>query len=459
MAPPCTTATTIAPTTLLSLPVEIRLQIYNHILSTSNIHSFRPQRKIGWNRPHADLTNPALLFESDAHISLKHLFHSRFTKGDHSLILETVLHHAKVLIVDHADFTALLKIANSSGQLGHGTVTSGHGQSRSLAGVVRDHLRAIDFSDRMDEIVCQPNDIVKLVKGLPGLRNVWLTSRHVQRYSGTIEEHVEFARERSEREREVMSCAAGSSTTSSSSIDGCNTTTTAAAAAAELRRLTLRSPMTDGTRLMISPALFNSSFPTSSSSPKSSTTGNSPSKSKPKWVTVDLSMLIWQHFLYTGPPYRDHWRTHKMTTLLDVAARQNVHVVMCLRNIEFDPLLKPAGAGTSGSRAGSRMSMSESGRPWTPSRRSQMWDGTGCGLFKGEMSTTDWVLRVRQVGSGRGGVGGLEYSVRQRKGVDDWVGQEGCGVVRCWHRAVGVGVGNGAGGVCEECSGGVVVVM
>lgn len=425
MPAPITTSTpSPLPTTFLSLPVEIRLQIYNDILTTSNIHSFRPQRKIGWNRPHADLTNPALLFESDAHISLKRLFHSKLTKGDHHLILETVLHHAKILVVDHADFTALLKIATSPSGSGATASSSSSqsppstsNQSRSLASVVRSHLRTIDFSDRMDEIICQPNDIVKLVKGLPGLRSVCLTSRHVQRYSGTVDEHIEFTRERAERELSLAMPTSVSGVSSTDRDTDTEPTRTPAETASELRRLTLRSPMTDGNRMMISPALFNRSLSLSLPT-NTNLTVNKLSKPTATWVVVDLSMLIWQHFLYNGAPYRDHWRTIKMTTLLEIAGKKNVDVVMNLRNVEFDPVVVRRGVGESGSGVGG-------GRD----RRRGKCEG---GVFRGEMSSRDWMLRLRKVGGGRGSAGngvggGAEYCVRQRRAFDEIVGQDRCG--------------------------------
>lgn len=434
-----TTSRMPVPTTLLSLPIEIRLQIYQHVLSTSNVHSFRPHRKVGWNRPHADLTNPALLFESDAPASLKQLFHSKLTKGDHAVILKTVLHHAKIMIVDHADFTALLKVASlplgSNSPPGSGAQTG-----RSLAAVVRDNLHTIDFSDRMDEIVCQPNDIVKLIRGLPGLRTVHLMSKHMQRYSGTIDEHVDFTMERTNRE-----LRARTETSNGVPVDmvvlesrrlnaAASTNRRIEDSTTELRRLTLRSPMTDGTRMTISPAMFERSLPAGVGTGRSTAanTGHA------TWVVVDLSMIVWQHFLYTGPPYRDHWRTIRMSTLLDVAEKENVHVVMNFRTVEFDP----ARTGNPASYGSPAQAQTHHGahRPWTPSRRRSQWDIGG--VFKGEMSTSDWVLRLRQPGIG---VGALEYAMRQRRTFDELVSQDGCGLIRCRHSR------KRRPSVCKEC--------
>ncbi|KAK5949973.1 hypothetical protein OHC33_008934 [Knufia fluminis] len=383
------------PTTLLSLPVELRLKIYEHVLTTSNIHSFRPQRKIGWNRPHADLSNPPLLFESDAHPTLRQLFHSKLTKLDHTLILTCLLHHAKVLLVDHTDFISLQKLSSAATLP---SVTLGLSSSgRTFANIVKQHLRTIDFSDKLDEIVCQPADLIKILKSLPGLRTIHLASKHVQRYSGTIEEHVEFARERAEKASFTPPRSAPTETS-----------------AEETRRLTLRSPVTDGSRMTISPALFVSS---------GRSTLRPGSTIYPHWVTVDLSMLTWQHFLYTGAPYRDHWRTVKMRTLLESAEERGVNVVFGLRCVEFDPSPCSSGqvSGGSGRERGKRRLES--------------------GMFRGEMSSVDWILRLKQRS------GGAEYAVRQRRRFDEVVGQEGCGLVRCsnLHKAKG-------SSVCELCN-------
>lgn len=414
------TLSTTSPTTLLSLPPELRLKIYTHILQPSsslstNLNgtqpSLRPQRKIGWNRPHATLTNPSLLFDSDSPPALKALFQNKLTKGDHALILECVLRIYRVLIAEHVDLLALLKIASSTTSASAAAAPSAKGNgrcrgkpaptppnlTRSLNQVIRHSLRTIDFSDRMDEIVCQPNDLIKLVVGLPGLRSIYLASRHVQRYSGTIEEHVEFAKEREEGVVSTMHGNTGvqsqlQSQTQTQTHGASVTEATAAAIANELRRLTLRSPMTDGTRLMISPGLFSTDI--------LQTTNKRPTRSanpSPAWVIVDLSMLIWQHFLYVGPPYRDHWRPHKVEKLLDVADKKNVDVILGLRNVEFDPSLITSEDGSRG-RNGVRM------------RRLQAGGGA---VFKGEMSTRDWILRLRGVR----GAGGGEYCVKQRKGI------------------------------------------
>ncbi|KAJ9660112.1 hypothetical protein H2198_002809 [Neophaeococcomyces mojaviensis] len=346
------------PTTLLSLPVEIRFKIYNYVLSSCNIHSVRPQRKIGWNRPHADLSNPTALFESESHPVLRLLFHSKITKLDHSLILAVLLQHIKVLIVDHADFAALQKLASTSTQAGPGLTT----QARSNAMIVRDNLRTIDFSDKLDEIVCQPSDLTKLLNGLQGLRAVHLASKHIQRYSGTIDDHVEFARDRAagaEGEKQSQSQSSVIAPAIEQTVD-------------EFRRMNLRSPMTDGSRMMISPALFSSR------------------SSSCRWVVVDLSMIVWQHFLYTGAPYKDHWRCVKMQTLLATAEKKGMHVVMNFRNVEFDP---PSRIVSSGSTRSNRFLLSSM-------------------AFRGEMSTADWTLRLRHR------VTGVEYAVRQRRQYD-----------------------------------------
>lgn len=289
------------------------------------------------------------------------------------------------MVVEHGDLLGLIK------------VVEGRGGSGGLGKVVRENLRVIDFSDRMDEIVCQPNDLDKLVRGLSGLRSIWLSSRHVQRYSGSIEEHVEFVREREERERLAELGDGKGCLSTTGSLDrmsgggnhsaGNSDSTTAAA---ELRRLTLRSPMTDGTRLLITPTLDIKSSLNSGSA-----------RNSPTWVVVDLSMLIWQHFLYVGPPYRDHWRPHKIQKLLDVAEKCGVDVVFGLRNIEFDPLPESLVVGSAGVGDG---------------RGSQRWRGGGGAVFRGEMSTKDWVLRLRQV-RGVGSGSGVEYCVKQRRKV------------------------------------------
>lgn len=387
------------PITILSLPVEIRLKIYDFVLSTSNIHSFRPQRKIGWNRPHADLSNPALLFESDSHPVLRQLFHSKLTKLDHRVILTCLLHRAKILVIDHTDFTSLQKL--SSAVTLPGVAVGLSAQGRSFANIVKENLRTIDFSDKLDDIVCQPADLVKLIKALSGLRTFHLASKHIQRYSGTIEEHVEFAKERAERQLNVPSTPA-KSTPSKLETES---------PADQFRRMSLRSPMTDGSRMMISPAIFS--------------TNNTPGSCH--WVTVDLSMIVWQHFLYTGAPYKDHWRTIKMSTLLETADRRGVNVVMNFRNVEFDP---------SGDRGNHRHPLA-----WerlNPRLRGVSGLQLCSGVFRAEMSTADWVLRLRHRDSS------VEFSVRQRRRFDDAVSQEGCGLSRCEHR-------RGVLSVCEFC--------
>lgn len=388
------------PTTLLSLPVELRLKIYEYILSTSNIHSFRPQRKIGWNRPHADLSNPALLFESDSHPVLRQLFHSKLTKLDHSVILTCLLHQAKVLVVDHTDFTSLQKLSSAATLPSVAIGLSAQG--RSFASIVKENLRTIDFSDKLDEIVCQPADLVKLLNSLPGLGTVHLASKHIQRYSGTIEEHVEFAKEQADKESVPATPVKAANLEPESLVD-------------QFRRMSLRSPMTDGSRMAISPASFLNAI-----------TGRSGSTAC-RWVTVDLSMIVWQHFLYTGAPYKDHWRTIKMSTLLETAKQRGVNVVMNFRNVEFDP---------SGDRGNHRHPLA-----WQrPNSRVRRVSGQRLqtGVFRAEMSTNDWVLRLRHRDVG------VEFSVRQRRRFDEAVSQEGCGLTRCRHRRT---VSN----VCDFC--------
>ena len=381
------------PTTLLSLPLELRLKIYDLVLSSSSIHSFRPQRKIGWNRPHADLSNPAQLFESDAHPVLRQLFHSKLTKGDHAAILIALLTHPriKVLCATFEDFAALQKL--SSATVLPSAAVSLSPQARSLASVVKEHLRSIDFSDKLDEIVCQPSDLTKLLMSLPGLKTITLTSKHIQRYSGTIEEHLEFAQERAQRQ-DARSIAVTEAATTDNAVD-------------EFRRLRLRSPMTDGTRMLVSPSLWSGSNTPRSTTPSGSTTS--------AWVVVDLSLLVWQHFLYTGAPYRDHWRCVKMQTLLSEADKLDVNVVLNFRNIEFDPisaLHRPASSQTS-----------------QPTRRTfdpKSWAVSG--TFRGEMSTVDWILRLRHRNCG------AEYAVRQRRRFDELVKQDEIPITRCVHQ-------------------------
>lgn len=387
------------PTTLLSLPAELRLKIYDLVLSTSNIHSFRPQRKIGWNRPHADLSNPAVLFESDSHPVLRQLFHSKLTKLDHTVILACLLHHAKILVVDHIDFTSILKL--SSAATLRNVAVGLSAQGRTFASIVKENLRTIDFSDKLDDIVCQPADLVKLIRALPGLRTVHLASKHFQRYSGTIEEHVGFAKERAERHLSVPTASAESTLSKLESESPAD----------HLRRMRLRSPMTDGSRMMISPALFS--------------TNSKPSGCR--WVTVDLSMVVWQHFLYTGAPYKDHWRTIKMSTLLDTAQERGVNVVMNFRNVEFDP---------SGDKGDHRHPLAWE-RP-NPRLRGVSGLQLRTGVFRAEMSTADWVLRLRHRDTG------VEFSVRQRRRFDEVASQEECGLTRCRHKRGGLSV-------CEFC--------
>ena len=374
------------PTTLLSLPVELRLKIYEDILISSGIHSFRPHRKIGWNRPHADLSNPALLFESDTHPILRQLFHCKLTKLDHGVILTSLVHHTKVLVVQHADFSVLQKLSSLTTSSSAAVGISAQG--RNFASIVKENLRTIDFNDKLDEIVCQPTDIVKLMQGLSGLRNIHLASKHIQRYSGTIEEHVEFAKERAGRQLSVPALPA-KSTPSSLEPES---------PADQFRRMSLRSPMTDGSRTMISPALTGLAV-------------------KSQWVTVDLSMIVWQHFLYTGKPYQDHWRTIKMTTLLDTAERRGVSVVMNFRNVEFDP---------SGDRGNHRHPLAWS-RPNSRLRRSSGLE-LQSGIFRAEMSTSSWILKLRHRDTG------VEFTVKQRKTFNEPVSQDGCGLTRCAHR-------------------------
>jgi len=405
-------------TTFLSLPVEIRLKIYNHVFTTSTIHFIRPQRRLGWNRPHADLSNPAALFQSDSHPILNILFHSKLTKLDHALILAILLRHVKVLIVDHADFAALQKLVSTppGGALAGPNDSSSRGrastsgllmqQGRSNAMIVKENLQTIDFSDKLDEIICQPSDLTKLLNCLPGLRTVYLASKHVQRYSGTIDEHVEFARDRALSQTENN----GQSQQLPSSLSMFSPPPSSAigqSTAHELQRLTLKSPMTDGSRMMmISPA--------SNNNPRTC-----------KWVVVDLSMIVWQHFLYTGAPYKDHWRCAKMQTLLDVAEEKGVHVVLKVRDVEFDP----------SSDGVVRRTASRTGSPFVLLNSS---------VFRGEMSTKDWVLRLRHRGTG------VEYGVRQRRWYDVPVSQDGCGLRRCKHK-------RRVESLCESCEGAVEV--
>lgn len=374
-------------TTILSLPVELRLKIYDYIFNSSGIHSIRAQRKVGWNRPHVDLSNPVALFESECHPVLGVLFHSKITKGDHALILTTLLQHIKVLVIDHADFVALQKLALGAGQHQSGMTS----QMKSYGNIVRENLRNIDFSDKLDEIVCQPSDIPKLLKGLPGLKAVHLASRHVQRYSGTVEEHVEFAQERALQAEKARDESSQSSDTASL-VDH---------TADEFRRINLRSPVTDGSRMTISPALFGSR------------------SGSCRWVVVDLSMIVWQHFLYTGAPYKDHWRCAKMQSLLDTAEKNGVYVVMNFRNVEFDPPY---------------MHMSH-----LSSRRNRFLQNIAA--FRGEMSTENWILILKHR------VTHIEYAVRQRKQYDVPVSQQGCGLakhVKCKHR-------RSNSGLCKIC--------
>ena len=334
------------------------------------------------------------------------------------MILACVLRHTRVLVLDHNDFASLGRLASAAVGSGVSAGTGAGGlspQGRGLVGVVGQHLRMIDFSDKLDEIVCQPGDLVKLLRGLKGLRCVCLASKHVQRYSGTVEEHVEFARERAERE------AAGAFNAAACGPAGRSRYPRSESLIEETRRMSLRSPVTDGSRMVISPALFAGAARPASVSGSAS--------GSPRWVTVDLSMIVWQHFLYTGAPYKDHWRTIKMSTLLETAEKNNVDVVMSFRNVEFDP-----SRDLGSHRHPLPFQLSNPGTRRSGAQRLQS------GVFRAEMSTGDWVLRLqhRTIGA--------EFSVRQRRRFDEAVSQEGCGLTRCRHR-------RSIGGVCEDCVG------
>ena len=154
-------------------------------------------------------------------------------------------------------------------------------RARVYANVVARNLRELDFGDRIDEVICQPRDIERLLAGLKGLQKVSLSGRHAARYSGTVEEHVEFCLERARKE--CVEVEHGR----------CETP------AEEFRRMALRSPVTDGSRMMISPGGFEGRW---SGSGRVSGGGNvsragSVASGRLTWVVVDLSMLMWKHYL------------------------------------------------------------------------------------------------------------------------------------------------------------------
>lgn len=370
-------------TAITTLPIELRLRIYELTLATSHIQSFRPQRKIGWNRPHADLSNPIVLFESECHPVLKQLFHNKLTKGDAAVALIALLHHAKVLCLNFNDFAAVQRLVSVNNSLSS--------QARRFALIVREQLRTIDFSDKLDEIICQPTDLIKFLVSLPGLKSICLTSKHFHRYSGSIEDHIDFAKSRANKE------LLGANAVQKAADNAVHTSD-------ELRRLSLRSPMTDGTRMLISPVPWA----------QSRSPGNA-------WVVVDLSLLVWQHFLYSGAPYRDHWRCAKMQTLFETAANKGISVVLNFRTVEFDPVLM-----TNRNARHLRQEL----------RHSKDWQHSG--TFRGEMSTKDWILRLRHRSHG------TEYCIKQRIQHDVVVNQESSGVTRCRHRGA-------EGGVCADC--------
>lgn len=372
---------------------------------------FRPQRKIGWNRSPLDLSNPERLFSTESQQILRTVFREcKLTKHDHAVALQAVLQCTKVLCIKHEDFAALQRLCSAS--MLPSVAVGMSSQARGFANIVKENLRSLDFSDRLDEIVCQPFDLVKLLKNLNGLRSVFISSKHVQRYSGTVEEHIDFAKERAEREltraRDQQELGLGAAT-SESTFETED----------ELRRMNLRSPVTDGTRLMLSPALF--------SGRNTPLSGKASGTSTPSLVVVDLSLLVWQHFLYTGAPYKDHWRCAKMQTLLETADERNISVVMRFPNIEFDPTRETR------RRLDTRRTayIMTSGNNMDHKNR---WSGT----FRGEMSTNDWRLRLRHKNSG------VEYVVRQRRRHDLPVDQNGSGMTKCKHaRRVSVS--------CEDC--------
>lgn len=408
-------------TSILCLPLEIRLRIYQLTLYSSNIHSFRPQRKIGWNRPHANLSNPALLFESEAHPTLRQLFHGKLTKNDHAAVLIALLHNAKVLCLKHEDFASIQKVVSAAVLPSAAVSLSPH--ARNLASIVREHLRVIDFSDKLDETICQPNDLVKLIQSLPGLRIVCLTSRHIQRYSGCIEDHIDFARETAKKEIERLKVA--------TSIAVFSDTRCSAQSADDLRRLSLRSPVTDGTRMLISPVPWGSRPNSNSSSQVPSTH----SGQLPQWVTVDLSLLVWQHFLYSGAPYRDSWRCAKIQTLLEQARKQDIDVNVSFRNIEFDP--HPSVVDAARLERMRRRGAAVYPPVWARAHHVvQDWQRSG--TYRGEMSTSDWILRFKHRETG------VEFSVRQRKHHDVPVPQNDAGMTKCKHI-------KRASSVCQGC--------
>lgn len=400
------------PTTFLSLPPEIRLQIYELCFTSNQILPFRPQRKIGWNRAPLDLSNPERLFSSESQQLLRTIFcECKLTKHDHAVALEALLDNARVLCIKHEDFATLQKLCSAS--VLPSVAVGLSGQARGFANIVKEHLRSLDFSDRLDEIVCQPSDLVKLLKNLTGLKSVFISSKHVQRYSGTVEEHIDFAKERAERELaraqdpEELGLSNMVNQTASETRD-------------ELRRMSLRSPVTDGNRLLLSPALF--------SGRNTPISGKASNSSQPSLVVVDLSLLVWQHFLYTGAPYRDHWRCAKMHTLLDTAEQQGITIVTRFPNVEFDP--------TTYARLIFRARRATHVVPdRRPENQKLRWTGT----FRGEMSTADWTLRLRHKSSG------LEFVVGQRRQHDLPVNQSQSGLAKCRHA-------NKVLNVCQACA-------
>lgn len=407
-------------TSILSLPLEIRLRIYQFTLLSSDIHSFRPQRKIGWNRPHADLSNPAQLFESEAHPTLRKLFHGKLTKGDHAAVLIALLHHAKVLCLKHEDFASLQKVVSSA--VLPTAAVSLSAQARNLASIVREHLRNIDFSDKLDEIICQPKDLVNLMQSLPGLKSICLTSRHIQRYSGCIEDHIEFAKERAQKDLERLGDVRRHTTS--------NDEHGIAHTVDDLRRLSLRSPVTDGTRMLISPVPWKSRSSSSSPAPPLS------SSQSPQWVTVDLSFLVWQHFLYAGAPYKDSWRCIKIQTLLEQAQKQDVNVVMSFRNIEFDPHPAVLNAARL-ERMNRRHAAVHPSAYRNLNQPVHEWQRSG--TYRGDMSTSNWILKFKHRECG------VEFSVRQRRNYDVPVAQHDAGMTKCRHK-------KRTSSVCTPCS-------
>lgn len=321
----------------LDLPTEIRLKIYGYLFCGLAI---RPSRKIGWNRPSADFSSPALLFSN--HQILSTLFTSSQFKADSPLILSALVSIAKILVVDHTDYTALRKLPTlKSSALSP--------QSKVNIHAIQQNLRTIDFVDKIDDVLCQPVDAKRLLDSLPSLKTVRLTSPHAHHYARTIDDEFALAR------------------TPPVGTDHFHTGLT----------------FTDGNRMF------------GSLTARTKSTGS---------VLVDLSLLVWQHFLYGGAPYRDQWRVAKMHKLLEAAEKKQVAVVVSFRNICFIPASGAHPPKATNALVGCK-------------------DSWMC-AFRGEMSTQDWILKLwHRDGSDK-------YTIKQRRKWDATVSQHGCGQLR-----------------------------